>query len=140
MVRSQGISYTRAHEPVKDALRGLTDVSKLSLDSLGAGEATSSANAGIPGTLLKRHGRGRATTLRMAMLKNIFILVYCHTIFRDLNYMYYFTFTPCPAGRGSSIHRAGFFLSFCCNERGEVFSSYGCSLVLPQVLFAYTPM
>ena len=21
--------------------------------------------------------------------------------------MYYFTFTPCPAGRGSSIHRAG---------------------------------
>ena len=26
--------------------------------------------------------------------------------------MYYFTFTPCPAGRGSSIHRAGTFPQF----------------------------
>ena len=40
----------------------------------------------------------------------------------------------------------GFFLSFCCNEHGAVFSSYGCSLVLPQVLFfvscfwPYAPM
>ena len=40
MVRSQGISYTRARELVKDAFRGLTDVSKLSLHSFRPGGAT----------------------------------------------------------------------------------------------------
>ena len=39
MVRSQGISYLRARELVKDAFRGLTDVSKLSVHSLRAGGA-----------------------------------------------------------------------------------------------------
>ena len=48
MVRRQGISYTRAPELVKDAFRGLTDASKLSVHSLRAGGATSAANAGIP--------------------------------------------------------------------------------------------
>ncbi|PFX32700.1 Integrase/recombinase xerD-like [Stylophora pistillata] len=57
MVRSQGISYSRARELVKDAFRGLTDVSKLSVHSLRAGGATSAANAGIPDRLFKRHGR-----------------------------------------------------------------------------------
>ena len=57
MVRSQGISYTRARELVKDAFRGLTDVSNFSVHSLRAGGATSAANAGIPDRLLKRHGR-----------------------------------------------------------------------------------
>ena len=57
MVRSQGISYTRARELVKDAFRGLADVSKLSLHSLRAGGTTSAAHAGIPDRLFKRHGR-----------------------------------------------------------------------------------
>ena len=53
MVRSQGISYTRARELVKDAFKGLTDVSKLSLHSLRAGGATSAACAGIPDRLFQ---------------------------------------------------------------------------------------
>ena len=56
MVRSQGISYTRDRELVKDASRGLTDVSKLSVHNLRAGGATSAANAGISDRLFKRHG------------------------------------------------------------------------------------
>ena len=54
MVRSQGIS---SRELVKDAFKGLTDVSKLSLHSLRAGGATSAACAGVPDRLFKRHGR-----------------------------------------------------------------------------------
>ena len=50
-VRSQGFSYTRARELIKDAFRGLTDVSKISVHSLRAGGATSAANAGIPDRL-----------------------------------------------------------------------------------------
>lgn len=57
MVRSQGISSSRARELVKDAFRGLIDVSKLSVHSLRAGGATSEANVGIPDRLLKGHGR-----------------------------------------------------------------------------------
>ena len=72
MVRSQGISYTSAYELVKDALRGLTDVSKLSLHSLGAGGATSSANAGIPDRLFKRHGRWVSENAKDGYVKDYF--------------------------------------------------------------------
>ena len=53
----QGISYTRAGELVKDAFKGITDVSNISLHSLRAGGASAAANAGIPDRLFKRHGR-----------------------------------------------------------------------------------
>ena len=43
-VRSQGISYTRAREVINDAFRDITDVSKISVHSLRAGEATSAAS------------------------------------------------------------------------------------------------
>ena len=43
-VRSQGISYTRARELIKDAFRDIKDVSKISVHSLRAGGATSAAN------------------------------------------------------------------------------------------------
>ena len=56
-VRSQGISYTRARELIKDAFRDITDVSKISVHSLRVGGATSAANAGIADRLFKRHGR-----------------------------------------------------------------------------------
>ncbi|PFX12734.1 hypothetical protein AWC38_SpisGene23259 [Stylophora pistillata] len=62
MVRSEGIRYSRAPELVKDAFRGLPDVSKLSVHSLRAGGATSTANAGIPDRLFKRHGRWATQT------------------------------------------------------------------------------
>ena len=72
MVRSQGISYTRARELVKDAFRGLTDVSKLSLHSLRAGGATSAANAGIPDRLFKRHGRWASENAKDGYVKDNF--------------------------------------------------------------------
>ena len=56
-VRSQGISYTRARELIKDAFRDIKDVSKISVHSLRAGGATSAANANIIDGLFKRHGR-----------------------------------------------------------------------------------
>ena len=56
-VRSQGISYTRARELIKDAFRDIKDVSKISVHSLRAGGATSAANASIADGLFKRHGR-----------------------------------------------------------------------------------
>ena len=43
-VRSQGISYTRARELIKDAFRDITDISKISVHSLRAGGTTSAAN------------------------------------------------------------------------------------------------
>ena len=72
MIRSQGISYTSAYELVKDALRGLADVSKFSLHSLGAGGATSSANARIPDRLFKRHGRWASENAKDDYVKDYF--------------------------------------------------------------------
>ena len=70
MVRSQGISYTRARELVKDAFRGFTDVSKISVHSLRAGGATSAANAGIPDRLFKRHGRWASENAKDGYVKD----------------------------------------------------------------------
>ena len=72
MVRSQGISYTRARKLVKDAFRGFTDVSKISVHSLRAGGATSAANAGIPDRLFKRHGRWASENAKDGYLKDDF--------------------------------------------------------------------
>ena len=72
MVRSQGISYTRARELVKDAFKGLTDVSKLSLHSLRAGGATPAACAGIPDRLFKRHGRWASENAKDGYVKDDF--------------------------------------------------------------------
>ena len=68
MVRSQGIIYTRARELVKDAFRGLTDVSKFSLYSLKTRGATSAANAGIPDSVMVV---GRAKTPGMAISSSL---------------------------------------------------------------------
>ena len=56
-VRQHGISYTRAREIVKVALKVITNVYKISLNSLRSGGASAAANAGIPDRLFKRHGR-----------------------------------------------------------------------------------
>ena len=72
-VRSQGISYTRARELIKDAFRDIKDVSKISVHSLRAGGATSAAN-----TYWYRFSSdmtvGRARTPRIATLRTILIL------------------------------------------------------------------
>ena len=65
-------SYTRARELVKDAFKGLTDVSKLSLHSLRAGGATSAACAGIPDRLFKRHGRWASENAKDGYVKDDF--------------------------------------------------------------------
>ena len=72
MVRGQGISYTRARELVKDAFRGLTGVSKLSVHSLRAAGATSAANAGTPDRLFKRHGRWASKNAKDGYVKDDF--------------------------------------------------------------------
>ena len=72
MVRSQGISYTRARELVKDAFSGLTDVSNLSLHSLRADGATSAATAGIPDRQFKRHGRWASENAEDGFVKDNF--------------------------------------------------------------------
>ena len=63
-VRPQGISYTRARELVKDAFKGITDVSNISLHSLRARGASATANAGIPDRLFKRHGRWSSANIK----------------------------------------------------------------------------
>lgn len=50
-VRQHGISYTRAREIIKEAFKGITDVSKISLHNLRSGGASAAANAGIPDRL-----------------------------------------------------------------------------------------
>ena len=72
MVRIQGISYTRARELVKDAFKGLTDVSKLRLYSLRAGRVTSGACAGIPDRLFRRHGRWASENAKDGYVKDDF--------------------------------------------------------------------
>lgn len=72
MVQSQEISHLRARELVKDACRGLTDVSKLSVHSLRAGGATSATNARIPDRLFKRHGRWASENAKDGYVKDIF--------------------------------------------------------------------
>ena len=62
----------RARELVKDALKGLPDVSKLSLYSLRAGGATSAACAGIPDRLFKHHGRWASENAKDGYVKDIF--------------------------------------------------------------------
>ena len=52
-----GLSYIRAREIIKDGFRDTTDVPSISLHSLRAGGATTTANAGIADRLFKRHGR-----------------------------------------------------------------------------------
>ena len=76
MVRSQGISYTRARELVKDAFRGLTDVSKLSLHSLRAGGPPQQLMPEFLTDYSNVMDVGRAKTPRMAILKIILILAY----------------------------------------------------------------
>ena len=71
-VRSQGISYTRARELIKDAFRHITDVSKISVHSLRAGGATSAANAGIADRLFKRHGRWASENAKDGYVKDDF--------------------------------------------------------------------
>ena len=71
-VRSQGISYTRARELIKDAFRHITDVSKISVHSLRAGGATSAANAGIADRLFKRHGRWASEYAKDGYVKDDF--------------------------------------------------------------------
>ena len=71
-VRSQGISCKRVRKLVKDAFRGLTEVSKSSVHSLRAGGATSAANAGIPDRLFKRHGRWASENAKDGYVKDDF--------------------------------------------------------------------
>ncbi|KAK2550294.1 hypothetical protein P5673_028983 [Acropora cervicornis] len=71
-VRSQGISYTRVRELVKDAFRGLRDVSKIGVHNLGYGGATSAANAGIPDRLLKGHGHWASGNAKDGCVKDDF--------------------------------------------------------------------
>ena len=71
-VRSQGISYTRVRELVKDAFRGLRDVSKIGVHNLGDGGATSAANAGIPDRRLKRLGRWASENAKDGCVKEDF--------------------------------------------------------------------
>ena len=62
----------RARKLAKDALKGLTDVSILSLYSLRAGGATSAAYAGIPDRLFKRHGRWSSENAKDGYVKDNF--------------------------------------------------------------------
>ena len=55
--RVRGLTYTRALEIVKEAFKGLTDVSKIAVHSLRSGGATAAANAGVQDRMFKRHGR-----------------------------------------------------------------------------------
>jgi len=71
-VQSQGISYTRVRELVKDAFRGLIDVTKIRVHSLRAGGATSTANAGIPDRLFKCHGRWASENAKDGYVKDDF--------------------------------------------------------------------
>ena len=71
-IRKQGISYTRVRQLVKNAFRGLRDVSKIGVHSLGAGGATSAANAGILDRLLKRHGRWASENAKDGCVKDDF--------------------------------------------------------------------
>ena len=69
-VRSQGISYTRARELVKEAFNGITDTSNISLHSLREGGATASANAGVPDRLFKRHGQWSSENAKDGYVKD----------------------------------------------------------------------
>ena len=71
-VRSQGISYTRVRELIKDAFKEITDVSKIIVHSLRAGGATAAANAGIPDRLFKRHGRWASENAKDGYVKDDF--------------------------------------------------------------------
>ena len=71
-VRSQGNSYRRARELIKDVFRDITDVSKISVHSLRAGGATSVANAGIADRLFKRHGRWASENAKDGYVKDDF--------------------------------------------------------------------
>ena len=71
-VRSQGNSYRRARELIKDVFRDITDVSKISVHSLRAGGATSAANAGIADRLFKRHGRWASENAKDGYVKDDF--------------------------------------------------------------------
>ena len=42
---------------MKEAFKGLTDVSKIAVHSLRSGGATAAANAGVQDRMFKRHGR-----------------------------------------------------------------------------------
>ena len=55
--RVRGISYTRTREIVKEASRGITDISRIGLHSLRPEGTTAAANAGIKDRLFKRHER-----------------------------------------------------------------------------------
>lgn len=69
-VRSQGISYTRARELMKEAFKDITDVSKISLHSLRSGGASAAANAGVPDRLFKRHGRWSSENAKDCYVKD----------------------------------------------------------------------
>ena len=71
-VQSQGISYTRARELVKDAFIDFTDVSKISVHSLRAGGGPSAANAGIPDRLFKCHSRWASENAKDGYVKDDF--------------------------------------------------------------------
>ena len=139
-VRSQGNSYRRARELIKDVFRDITNVSKISVHSLRAGGATSVANAGIADRLFKRHGRWASENAKVGYVKDdfnsrlsatkslgIWFILYCYL----LTY-FFFLNRARQVGRVLSTG-PGFFLSCFRSERGEVFSSCGCSLVLSQV-------
>ena len=71
-VRSQGISYTRARELIKDAFRDIKDVSKISVHSIRSKGATSAANAGIADRHFKRHGRWVSENAKDGYVKDDF--------------------------------------------------------------------
>ncbi len=69
--RQEAISYTRARELVKEALRraGLNPC-KYSLHSLRSGGATAAAQAGVPDRAFKRHGRWRSENAKNGYVKD----------------------------------------------------------------------
>ena len=71
-LRRQGsLSYTRARELVKEALKKAgRDPDKYGLHSLRSGGATAAANAGVPDRAFKRHGRWRSENAKDGYVKD----------------------------------------------------------------------
>ena len=71
-LRRQGsLSYTRARELVKEALKKAgRDPDKYGLHSLRSGGATAAANAGVPDRAFKRHGQWRSENVKDGYVKD----------------------------------------------------------------------
>ena len=67
--KNKPLSYSRARECIVSRLKEVCVDSNIGLHSLRAGGATAAANSNVNERCWKRHGRGRATVLRMVILQ-----------------------------------------------------------------------